>query len=73
MRIAARRQGLQVQTLSADLTRNPSALGDFDVVLCGDLGYDRSSTPAERALLDAARTSGQRLRDDIRRMLKDWK
>lgn len=60
-RIGALRQALRVETLVADLTADPSAVGDFDVVLCGDLGYDRSATPRERAVLESARAAGARV------------
>jgi predicted nicotinamide N-methyase len=60
-RIAARRQGLDIETLGADLTADPTAVRAFDVLLCGDLGYDRSATPRERAVLDAARAAGVRV------------
>ncbi len=60
-RLAAAAQGLRVTTLERDLTAMPTAVGTWDVVLCGDLGYDRSSAPTERAVLEAARQNGARL------------
>lgn len=59
-RLAARRQGLHIDTLEGDLTVGappPAA----DVVLCSDLSYDRRSTPRERAFLDRARARGASL------------
>jgi len=60
-RIAAARQGLDVNTDGRDLTAAPDAVGQWDVVLCCDLGYDRAASPRERALLDAASTAGATL------------
>ena len=57
-RIAARRQGLSLQTMFADLTTTPELSTQFDVVLCSDLSYDRSATPRERAVLETARAAG---------------
>ncbi len=59
-RLAAARQGLRLTTLEADLTE-PGAGADlegYDVVLCADLHYERSSAPRLRALLERARQSG---------------
>lgn len=53
-RLAAQRQGLEVETLQADITADAGVLDDFDVVLCGDLGYDRSAAPRERAAIERA-------------------
>jgi predicted nicotinamide N-methyase len=60
-RIAARRQGLKLQTMFADLTTTPEPCTQFDVVLCCDLNYDRSATPGERAVLESARSAGARI------------
>jgi len=54
-RIAARRQGMAIETLLADLTTG--TLPDCDVLLCADLGYERPAAPAERAVLDRARAA----------------
>lgn len=53
-RLAAQRQGLTVETLEADATADAALLDDFDVVLCGDLGYDRGAAPRERAAIERA-------------------
>lgn len=50
-RIAAARQGLMVQTLGVDLTRDTARAADFDVVLCGDLLYEQSEAALQTALL----------------------
>lgn len=60
-RLAAARQSLAIETDARDLTADPSAVGEWDVVLCCDLGYDRVSTPRERAVLEAARAHGATL------------
>ncbi len=57
-RIAAARQGLQVETLLADLTRDLSRVEAFDVVLCGDLLYEQSEASHQRALLSHAAKHG---------------
>jgi predicted nicotinamide N-methyase len=50
-RIAATRQGLAVDTLRADLTRDSQRVEAFDVVLCGDLLYEKSEAALQHALL----------------------
>jgi len=57
-RIAARRQGLEIETSAADATADPQLLDPFDVVLCGDLAYSRSDAPRERAALQRAANRG---------------
>ena len=57
-RIAAERQGLTVETLLADLTREPERTDEFDVLLCGDLLYEKSEAALQHALLDRAATRG---------------
>ncbi|MEO5509794.1 MAG: 50S ribosomal protein L11 methyltransferase [Longimicrobiales bacterium] len=57
-RIAAERQGLSVQTLLGDLTREVASAEGFDVVLCGDLLYERSEAEGQRALLRHASSHG---------------
>ncbi|MGH7507621.1 MAG: class I SAM-dependent methyltransferase [Longimicrobiales bacterium] len=58
-RLAATSQGLCVATLLADLTREPDAVADQDVLLCADLGYERATAPAQRALLEHACEAGK--------------
>lgn len=58
LRLAAARQGLAVTPLLADLTAEPRRVEAFDVVLCGDLAYERRRAPPQRALLARARTAG---------------
>jgi predicted nicotinamide N-methyase len=53
-RLAAQRQGLEVETLQSDITADAGVLDGFDVVLCGDLGYDRSAATRERAAIERA-------------------
>jgi predicted nicotinamide N-methyase len=60
-RIAAERQGLSVQTLLADLTRDVTRAEGFDVVLCGDLLYEQSEAEGQRALLRHAASHGARI------------
>ena len=55
--LAAAAQGLSVSPLLEDLTAR-DALPACDVVLCADLGYERSAAPAQRALLRRARDAG---------------
>lgn len=57
-RLAARLQGLEIETLLADLTRGSDRINEVDVVLCGDLAYDRSAAPIERAVLRRAAARG---------------
>jgi predicted nicotinamide N-methyase len=57
-RLAAARQGLEVETLWADLTREEALTEPVDVWLCGDLAYDRSAAPLERSLLRKAAERG---------------
>jgi predicted nicotinamide N-methyase len=56
--LAARRQGLHLTPLLEDLTARPAAIAEFQVVLCGDLAYERAPAPAQRQLLEHARESG---------------
>jgi predicted nicotinamide N-methyase len=57
-RIAARRQGLEIETCAADPTADPGLLDPFDIVLCGDLAYSRADAPRERAALRHAAERG---------------
>lgn len=57
-RIAADAQGLAVQTLIEDICEEPALVDDFDVVLCGDLAYERRQAPRQRAVLDRAFANG---------------
>ncbi len=59
--LAAARQQLHVRPLLADLTLRPEAVGGFDLLLCGDLAYERSYAAAQRALLLRAREAGARV------------
>ncbi len=59
--LAAARQGLSVQTLLADLTTCPDDATRFDLVLCGDLHYERGHAASQRALLQRARAHGARV------------
>lgn len=61
LRLAARRQHVEVTTLLADLTRQPAAVDGFDVVLCGDLHYERRKARPQRALLERAARRGARV------------
>jgi predicted nicotinamide N-methyase len=56
--IAARRQGLHVETLLADLTEAPTFVDACDVLLCSELAYERSTARAQRAVIDHARRQG---------------
>jgi predicted nicotinamide N-methyase len=57
-RLAADRQGLTLTPLLADLTAHPEAIDGYDVVLCGDLAYERRVAPRIRALLERAAARG---------------
>ncbi len=59
--LAAARQQLPLRTLPTDLTTQPEALQAFDLVLCGDLAYERSQASPQRALLLRARAAGARV------------
>lgn len=58
VRLAAERQGVALETLCADVTREPERTLGFDVILCGDLGYDRGAAARERAVLTRAARNG---------------
>lgn len=49
--IAAHAQNLAVGTSGDDICGTPALVDDFDVVLCGDLSYERRETPRQRAVL----------------------
>lgn len=57
-RLAAIRQGLSLTLLPGDLTLTPAMAEEFDVVLCGDMAYERSVAPRIRAFLERARAAG---------------
>lgn len=57
-RLAAERQNLSLETMLADITREPQLLLGYDVILCGDLAYDRSAAAAERNALARALSNG---------------
>jgi predicted nicotinamide N-methyase len=59
-RIAAHRQGLQIETLQGDLTGENGAI-PFELVLCSDLAYERRVAPQQRAFLERARAQGARV------------
>lgn len=59
--LAAARNGLTLSPLLADLTAAPERVTGFDVVLCGDLAYERSVAPAIREVLRRARSAGARV------------
>jgi predicted nicotinamide N-methyase len=60
-RLAAARQGLAVETLAADLTAAPASVLGYDVVTASDLGYERSTSPRQHALLRLAHEGGARV------------
>jgi predicted nicotinamide N-methyase len=60
-RLAAERQGLSIETMQADLAREPERVLGFDIVLCGDLAYDRSKASAEQNALEGALRAGARV------------
>lgn len=57
-RIAAARQGLVLTPLLGDLTQDLRVAAEFDVVLCGDLAYERRAAPRQRAFLERAYAAG---------------
>jgi len=56
--LAAARQRLRVRPLLADLTAEPGSVLGFDLLLCGDLAYERSQASPQRELLLRARAAG---------------
>lgn len=56
--LAADRQGIRVTPLLADLTAEPEAVEAYDVVLCGDLAYERRVAPRIRRVLERAHGAG---------------
>jgi predicted nicotinamide N-methyase len=58
-RIAAARQGLDVEAVAGDLTAaGVDALDGVDVLLCSELAYERSAAAPQRALIERARARG---------------
>jgi predicted nicotinamide N-methyase len=57
-RIAAERQQVTIDTLHEDLTRDVTRVDEFDVVLCGDLLYERAEAPLQYDLLRRAASNG---------------
>lgn len=57
-RVAASRQGLNVETYTGDLTEDAAFIDGFDVLLASDLSYERHAAPAQRALLERAHARG---------------
>jgi predicted nicotinamide N-methyase len=53
--IAASAQNLLVVTSCDDICAMPELVDGFDVVLCGDLSYEREQAPRQRAVLERAR------------------
>lgn len=51
VRLAAAHNGVRVETRLGDLTETPEVLQEIDVVLCGDLAYEKDFAPAQRAFL----------------------
>jgi predicted nicotinamide N-methyase len=59
---AAQEPPLTLTTCATDFTApNAPSIDDFNVVLCGDLGYERSVAGAQRAVLERARAAGARV------------
>lgn len=58
---AARRQGIEIRPLIADLTENIATVDDYDVVLCSEMAYEKQMTPRYAALLRRARNRGARV------------
>jgi predicted nicotinamide N-methyase len=58
VRLGARRQGLRVETVRAELTETAGLLAGHELILCGDLAYDRSRATAERAAIESAVEAG---------------
>lgn len=61
VRLSAAHNHLALDTLFADLTAEPARVADYDVVLCGDLAYEKDVAPLQRAFLAHARNSGKRV------------
>ena len=53
-RLGASRQQLAVDVIEADITTDGGVLDGIDVVLCGDLAYDRGTAAGERAAIERA-------------------
>ena len=60
VRLAAHRQGLEIETLQGDLTGENGAI-PYDLVLCSDLAYEKRVAPQQRAFLERARGQGTRV------------
>jgi len=56
--LAARSQGLELETLEADLTLAPELVDGYGVVLGGDLAYEQHAAPRQLALLRRAARNG---------------
>lgn len=52
--IAAHAQDLAVGISGDDICETPALIDDYDVVLCGDLSYERREAPRQRAVLTRA-------------------
>ncbi|HEX6307248.1 MAG TPA: methyltransferase domain-containing protein [Longimicrobiales bacterium] len=56
--IAAAAQQLDIATLAGDVCETPALADDFDVMLCGDLAYERREAPRQRRVLVRAAAQG---------------
>jgi predicted nicotinamide N-methyase len=56
--LAARRQGLELETSPVDLTLTPELVEGFDVVVGGDLAYEQQQAPRQLSLLRRAAGHG---------------
>jgi len=59
VRLSAAHNRLSVDTLLGDLTAEPERLDGFDVILCGDLAYEKDYAPAQRDFLSHASRLGK--------------
>ncbi|MGQ0562605.1 MAG: class I SAM-dependent methyltransferase [Gemmatimonadota bacterium] len=57
-RLAAERQQLELSFRLEDLTARISAVDDFELVLCGDMAYEKRMTPRYQAVLQRAKNRG---------------
>jgi predicted nicotinamide N-methyase len=57
-RLAAAAQGLDIETLLADLTDTPAAVDEFEIVLAGDLAYEQQEAGKQLELLRRAARNG---------------
>jgi predicted nicotinamide N-methyase len=57
-RMAARAQGVRIDTLHADVCAEPARAEEFELVVCSDLHYERHETPRQKRVLAGARRAG---------------